>query len=308
MQTARAIARALVLAGMGLATALFGAMSAQVADTPGRAAADASPADRLADAGHVTLSELVGGAAEIVDLTYPLNSQTQFWPGENYQPFTLKTIATLEKDGVLSKAFCMPEHLGTHLDAPNHFVRDRLAVDQIPPSDLIAPGVMIDVAGPASMDPDLRLTAEHLQAWEQRHGPVPDGAIVLLNTGWHRFWNNMVRYRNMDVQGRMHFPGFAEDAVKLLIKQRRIRGVGIDTLSVDYGLSRDFPVHKALGAANRYALENVANLDKLPPGGFYLVVAPIKIETGSGGPARVLAIVPRVPAAKPALPTQHREP
>jgi kynurenine formamidase len=156
---------------------------------------------------------------------------------------------------------------------------------------LFGPGIVIDVSGKASSDSDFRLTAEHVRLWEAQHGRVPEGAIVFLHTGWGRFWDHVERYRGRDASGRLRFPGYAADAAELLVGERNVRGLGIDTLSVDYGLSRDFPVHKVLGQAGRYALENVANLDKLPPRDFYVFVAPIKIETGSGGPARVLAIV-----------------
>ena len=115
---------------------------------------------------------------------------------------------------------------------------------------------------------------------------------MLLHTGWGRHWNHKERYQGADVMGRLHFPGFSAAAVRFLLSERDVRGVGVDTLSVDYGLSRDFEVHHLLGAANRYGLENLAHLDELPPRGFYLVVAPIKIETGSGGQARVFAILP----------------
>jgi kynurenine formamidase len=249
-----------------------------------------SPPARSAD---LTLEQLCTGQAKIVDLTYPLNAQSAFWPADNYQPFELKTIATLEKDGVLSKSFSMPEHLGTHLDAPNHFERDQPSVDRIPPAQFFAPGVMIDLAGPAAMDHDVRLTREHIEAWERAHGRIPEGAVVLLNTGWGKFWTNVPRYQNRDVHGRMHFPGYSEEAARFLLSERNARGLGIDTLSIDYGLSRDFIVHHVVNSLGRYGLENVAHLDDLPPRGFWLIVAPIKIETGSGGPTRIFAVLPK---------------
>ncbi len=239
-----------------------------------------------------TLADLAAGKLPLVDLAWPLNRNSAFWPGDNYQPFELHTIATLEKDGVLSKAFSSPEHLGTHLDAPNHFEAGRPSVDEIPPGNLFGPGVVIDVSGPVSADPDYLVTLDDVRNFEANHGRIPDGAIVLANSGWAKFWRQPARYLNRDVRDRLHFPGFAPEAVDFLIKQRNVRGVGLDTLSVDRGLSREFPVHHLLGKADRYGLENLAHLDKLPPTGFYLFVAPMKIETGSGGPARVFAILP----------------
>jgi kynurenine formamidase len=252
-----------------------------------RADTDGPPA-----AADPTLADLVAGKLKIVDLTWPINGKSAFWPGDNYEPFELETIATLEADGVLSKAFSSPEHLGTHIDAPNHFEPDRASVDQIPPEQLFAPGVMIDVAPAVSMNPDYRVGLDDIRRFEKVHGRIPSGAVVLVHTGWSRFWDNATRYANKDVMGRLHFPGFSGEAVEFLINERKVRGVGLDTMSVDYGLSRDFVVHHVLGKAGRYGLENLAHLRKLPPRGFTLVVAPMKIETGSGGPTRVFAIFP----------------
>jgi kynurenine formamidase len=239
-----------------------------------------------------TLAQLVAGKLPIVDLAWPLNSESAYWPGEGYHPFELRTIATLEKDGVLSKAFRSPEHLGTHLDAPNHFEAGRRSVDAIPPEQLFAPGVVLDVSGPASANADYVVSLDDVRRFEMTHGQIPTGAIVLAYTGWSKFWKLPVRYQNRDVRGTLHFPGFAPEAVEYLIDERQVRGVGLDTLSVDPGQSRDFPVHHLLGRAECYGLENLAALDKLPPTGFYLLVAPMKIEQGTGGPARVFAILP----------------
>ena len=251
------------------------------------AAADTAPAPAGA-----TLADLAAGRLKLVDLAWPLNAKSAYWPGENYRPFELHTIATLEKDGVLSKAFASPEHLGTHLDAPNHFEPDRPSVDQIPPEHLFAPGVVIDVRGPVSADADYLVSIDDVHRFEREHGRIPTGAVVLANSGWSKYWKNPTRYQNRDVRDRLHFPGFAPEAVQFLIDQRQVRGVGLDTLSVDRGISRDFPVHHLLGKAECYGLENLAQLDELPAAGFWLFVAPIKIETGSGGPARVFAAWP----------------
>ena len=250
-----------------------------------------SPEANAPQSPAVTLDDLVSGKAKIVDLSYPLNKNSAFWPGENYKPFELHTIATLEQNGVLSKAFSSPEHLGTHIDAPNHFAKDQISVDQIKPESLFAPGVVIDAVGPVSLDPDFRLSPEHIKAWESQHGRIPDGAIVLLHTGWDRHWGEMLRYQNKDARGDMHFPAFSAEAAKFFVEERKVRGIGLDTMSMDYGLSKDFPVHKIVNGAGRYGLENVANLDRLPPRDFCLFVAPMKIETGSGGPTRIFAIV-----------------
>ncbi len=239
-----------------------------------------------------SLDDLAGGKLKIIDLTYPLNEKSNYWPGEKYKPFKLETIATLEKDGVLSKAFSMPEHMGTHIDAPNHFEPNQPALHQIDPKDLFAPGVVIDVRGPVAGDSDYELSRDAVLEWENEHGRIPDRAVVMLYTGWGRFWDAPARFQNKDVQGRLHFPGYSAEAARLLVGERKVRGLGIDTLSIDRGLSRDFAVHHIVNRAGRYGLENLANLDMLPAKGFLLVIAPVKIDGGSGGPTRVMAILP----------------
>jgi len=242
----------------------------------------------------LTLGQLAAGDVQLLDLTYALNDKSPFWPGDDYQPFELRTIATIEKNGVSSKSFSMPEHFGTHIDAPCHFEQGQRTLDQIASDDLFAPGVVVDISVIAESDADYRLTVADLTTWEQLHGQIPRRAIVLLHTGWSRFWTSNVRYRNQDAQGKMHFPGFSAEAASWLIKEREIRGIGIDTLSIDYGPSKDFIVHHLINGAGRYGLENVAQLDKLPTRNFFLIVAPIKISAGTGGPTRLFAIQPRV--------------
>jgi kynurenine formamidase len=242
----------------------------------------------------VSFEDVAAGRAEIIDLTWPLNAKNGYWPGGGYKPFELRTIATLEKDGVLSKAFSMPEHLGTHIDAPNHFEPNQPSVSEIDPKLLIGPGVVIDISPRAEQDADTMLTQRDIAAWEKEHGEIPSGAVVLLNTGWGRHWKSYVRYKNQDARGGLHFPGFSGESAKWLVENRKIRGIGIDTLSIDRGQSKKFEVHHIVNGAGRYGIENVAHLEKLPPRGFHLIVAPIRIEEGSGGPCRILAIVPRL--------------
>lgn len=228
-----------------------------------------------------------------VDLSYPLNDDNQYWPGENYSGFEMKTIATLEKDGVLSKTLSFPEHLGTHLDAPNHFEPNQPSVADLTAEQLFGPGVLIDITSRAETDADTMLTVEDVKAWEEEHGRIPRGAIVLLKTGWGRFWNNTARYQNRDARGQLHFPSYSPEAAGFLIEQRMVRGVGVDNLSIDRGISKDFEVHHIVNSAKKFGLENVAHLDQLPPRGFQLLVAPIKVQNGTGGPARVWALLPK---------------
>jgi kynurenine formamidase len=231
------------------------------------------------------------GKTRVVDLSYAISDKLVAWPGDE-KPFAAKVNGTVEKDGYFTRSFSMLEHYGTHLDAPIHFPPGTMPVDKIPLERLFGPAVVIDVAAESAKDADYRLTAEKVASWEQRHGKIPDHAIVLLRTGWAARWPDAAKYRNQDARGAMHFPGFSLEAAKVLL-ERGVSGLGCDTLSIDYGASGDFPVHHLILGAGLYQLENLANLTELPETGAFLVVAPIKLEGGSGGPVRVFAWLPQ---------------
>ncbi len=258
------------------------AAGAQRKEPAGRARP--KPADSL-------LAGVPLGRTRVVDLSYAISDKLVAWPGDT-RAFEAQRNATVEKDGYFTRSFWMLEHYGTHLDAPAHFPTGKTTVDQIPPQRLFGPAVVIDVRGEAEKDADYRLPAARLTEWERKHGRIPAGAVVLLRTGWAARWPDVRRYRNQDEKGVMHFPGFSVEAVQVLI-ERRASGLGIDTLSVDYGASKDFPVHRHSHGADLYHLENLADLSELPEAGAFLVVAPIKLEGGSGGPCRVFALLPR---------------
>ena len=231
------------------------------------------------------------GKTRVVDLTHALNPQNPYWPGPGYEPFKYEIFATLEKDGVLSGRFRLAEHTGTHLDAPNHFVAGQISVDKLTPRQLFVPGIVIDVRQRVSQNPDYLLSPEDVSAWEQMHGRIPENAVVMMYTGWDEHWTNYEKYKNADSKRILHFPGFSAEAAKVLVDERNVAGIGIDTLSVDYGMSKDFAVHHLVHGKGKYHLENVANLGSIPPAGVWLVVAPIKIENGTGGPARIFALI-----------------
>lgn len=246
---------------------------------------------RIAVGEEVVPSPFDSDQVRFVDLSLALNERTPVWPGERAAPFRLETIDTLEKDGMLAKAFSMPEHLGTHIDAPNHFVAGRPGVEKITAAQLFGPGVKIDMTLKGEQDADAMLSVADLEAWEKRHGAIPKGAIVLLETGWGRFVENTARYQNRDAMGKLHFPGYSPEAAVWLVREREIRGIGIDTMSVDRGVSAKFEVHHVVLKAGRYALENVTHLEEMPARGFGVVVAPIKIEGGTGGPTRIWGVI-----------------
>jgi kynurenine formamidase len=235
------------------------------------------------------LANISSGKTQVIDLTYAINDKLVPWPGDK-RFFEAKDNATVAKDGVFTRSFWMLEHYGTHLDAPIHFPPGTTPVDKIPVKQFFGPAVVIDVQSESAKNPDYSVDAAHVEAWESRHGKIPAGAIVLLRTGWAARWPDVTRYRNQDALGKMHFPGFSVAAVKLLL-DRKVSGLGCDTLSVDYGASSDYPVHHLGLGVGLYNLENLADLSKLPESGAFLVVAPIKLEGGSGGPVRVFALL-----------------
>jgi kynurenine formamidase len=235
------------------------------------------------------LTNISSGKTRMLDLSYAINDKLVPWPGDT-RWFEAQVNSTVEKNGYFTRSFWMLEHYGTHLDAPIHFPPGKVTVDKIPTKQLFGPAVVVDVRADAAKDADYLLSPGRIEDWEKQHGRVPDGAIVLLRTGWAARWPDAQRYRNQDGQGRMHFPGFSVEAVKVLI-ERKVSGLGCDTLSADYGASTDFAVHHLALGAGLYQLENLADLSEVPEVGAFLIVAPIKLEGGSGGAVRVFALV-----------------
>jgi kynurenine formamidase len=236
------------------------------------------------------LEGVTSGKTRVIDLSYAINDRLVPWPGDT-RWFEARVNATVEKNGYFTRSFWMLEHYGTHLDAPVHFPPGKMTVDEIPARKLFGPAVLLDARAESSKDADYQVPAARVEEWEKRHGRIPEGAIVLLRTGWASRWPDAQRYRNQDAQGRMHFPGYSVEAAKLLI-ERKVSGLGCDTMSVDYGASEDFAVHQAVLGAGLYQLENLGDLSELPEMGAFLVVAPIKLEGGSGGAVRVFALLP----------------
>jgi kynurenine formamidase len=235
--------------------------------------------------------------ARIVDLTHAFDAATPYWPTAP-TGFELTTIHKgRTPDGYFYSAFsfCAPEHGGTHLDAPFHFAEGGLAADAVPLRQLLAPAAVIDVTAQAEKDPDYRLAAADVRAFEERHGRIPGGSVILLRTGWSARWPDRKRYLGDDTPGgasRLHFPGYGREAAELLVRERRAGALGLDTASLDHGPSRDFIVHQIAAAANVPGLENLTALGELPPVGAFVVALPMKIAGGSGGPLRAIALLP----------------
>lgn len=238
-------------------------------------------------AGAETLSQELQ-ASQAVDLTHPMHDEMSFWPGG--VPFKKEVLVDYDQGYLLHK-FEMGENTGTHVDAPAHFIEGNRAIDELPLSELIVPAVVIDVQDKVASNPAYELTAEDVLGWESEHGEVPAGALVILNTGWHKRFDEPERYVNMDDDEVMQFPGYGPDSAELLV-ERDVAGIGIDTLSIDHGPSKSFAAHVVMLEAGKYQIENLANLDALPATGATVMVGVLPVQGGSQAQARVVALMP----------------
>ncbi len=233
----------------------------------------------------------------VVDLSHAYNEQTLYWP-TSPSGFELEILSSGETEGgwyYSANAFCTPEHGGTHLDAPVHFSRGGLSVEAIPLERLMGPAAVIDVSEKVDADQDYRLTTADVLRWEAANGRVPAGAVVVLRTGWSRFWPDAKHYLGDDTLGdasNLHFPSYGAEAARFLIEARGIEALAVDTASIDFGRSTDFLVHRIAADANVTGLENLTNVRGLPPTGAWIIALPVKITGGSGAPARVIALLP----------------
>ncbi|GAB4116342.1 MAG: cyclase family protein [Acidobacteriota bacterium] len=235
---------------------------------------------------------------ELVDLTHPFDADTIYWPtAEGFRKTTDFEGLTEAGYWYSAYSFCTAEHGGTHLDAPVHFAQGAPAADQVPLDRLLGQAAVVDVVEQAGRDRDYLIQVADFEAWEQQHGRLPEGVILLLRTGFSQYWPDRVRYLGTDRRGpeavaELHFPGLAPDAARWLVAERSVRAVGIDTASIDYGQSRLFEAHRILFAAEIPVFENVAALDRLPATGAFVIGLPMKIRGGSGGPLRIIAVLP----------------
>jgi kynurenine formamidase len=228
------------------------------------------------------------GFTGVVDLTHTSSGKTNSAMGPHVSG-TVRTATLVRKDFPRRVVASAPNN-NTSIDAPAHLVRGMWTVDQIPPERLIAPLVVLDVTGQVRVNPDYEVSVEDIAHWEQIHGDIPGGAVVLARTGWSVRWNSSKDYRNADKNGVMHFPGYSRDAARFLVEGRAVMALGIDTLSVDPGSSKTLAVHEYTLAHSVYHLENVANLERVPDAGSVVVVAPMKLEGEVDGPVRILAL------------------
>ena len=234
----------------------------------------------------------------MIDLSHTYDAETLYWP-TSPSAFGKEELAYGESDGgwfYSAYSVSTPEHGGTHIDAPIHFHKDGATTDELPLASLVATGVVIDVSDKAAANRNYRLQPDDVLAFEKQYGTIEPGTTVLLRTDWSDFWPDAMGYLGDDTPGdasRLSFPGYGAEATRLLVEQRGVRLLGVDSASIDYGPTTDFIAHRIAAASGTANLENLTNLKKLPPNNFLLLALPMKIGGGSGGPVRVIALVPK---------------
>ena len=251
--------------------------------------ASAAGAAAVAVGGGLTARPVLAQpASRVIDLTHTLRPDFPTYFGT--PQYSAEQIFNFAEHGFNLKELSINEHTGTHIDAPLHFAADGMSIDEIPVEQLVCPLVVVDIREKAAADADAQVTPEDLRAWIAAHGPIPGGACVAQLSGWQeRVMGD--GFRNADEDGVMHFPGFHVEAVQMLLEEADVAGVGVDTLSIDFGPSADFITHYTWLPEGRWALEAMANLDQLPPTGATLVVGAPKHQGGTGGPARLIALL-----------------
>ena len=220
------------------------------------------------------------------DLTHTF---TAGFPVFTFEPPRRRTLVTIPTGGFYAQEWTFGEHSGTHMDAPGHFVTGGRFSPEITLEELLVPIAVVDISSRAERDPDAFVTVDDLRRYERRHGRIPEGALVAMNSGWASKIDDPLEFKGGDAFPNYHFPGWGLDAAMWLAERRDVAAIGVDTLSLDPGDSSTFPVHVNFLATDRYGLENIANLDRIPPRGAVAYVGLIPWEEGSGGPCRVIA-------------------
>ena len=235
-----------------------------------------------------TSPAMAQGHDKVVDMTHVYDDKFPTYFGT--PGITYNKQFDIRKDGFNIWGLSHAEHVGTHVDAPLHFSADGQSVDEIPVDNLVCPLAVIDIAARAEGDADTQVTPDDIKAWISAHGPIPDNACVAMHSGWAGKTGGS-GFRNADGDGKMHFPGFHMEAATMLLEETKAMSIAVDTLSLDFGLSPDFITHSTWLPTNRYGIENLANLDKVPASGATLVVGAPTHRAGSGGPSRIFAMI-----------------
>ena len=248
-----------------------------------------TPRGVLAQSATPMATPTVSGFSSIVDLTHTLTQEFPVFPGGVQAEITVNT--TIAENGFYTNQLNLQEHTGTHMDAPAHFVEGGTTADMIPVEQFVAPMAVIDISAKTESDPDSQVTVDDILAWEDANGELPAGAFVAMYSGWESRLSDPASFINLDGDDVQHYPGFDPETAAFLIEERNIVGIGVDTLSLDFGASQDFGTHITILTAGRYGLEAMANLGTLPASGATIIVGGPKHEAASGGPTRAFALL-----------------
>lgn len=267
---------------------MLGAGAAVAASALAVRPAIARQATPVAPMGSGTGTIALGAATTILDLSHVITADFPMFPGAEGPVF--ETLKSIEQDGFYGQQVTMWEHTGTHMDAPGHFIAGGATAETLPVASLVVPLAVIDISDRAASDPDAQLTPDDVLAWEQANGPLPAGAFVAMRSGWDARVGDAAAYLNADADGVLHFPGIHPEASAFLVEERDITGVGVDTISIDFGATTDFGTHLTVLGAGKYGLESLAGLAGAPAAGATLIVGGPKHVAASGGPSRVFAV------------------
>ncbi len=231
---------------------------------------------------------LAAGHGQVLDMTHTFNDAFPTWDGA--PGISIDPQFNFAEHGYNLNLVTVNEHAGTHIDAPLHFSADGHSVDALPVESLVCPLCVIDIAARAAEDADTMVTPDDIRAWISANGDIPDGACVAMHSGWAAKAPGP-EFRNADDAGMQHYPGFHVEAAQMLMEETGAASIGVDTLSLDHGASQDFATHYAWLPSNRYGIECLVNLDRVPASGATLVVGAPKVAGGTGGQARIFAMV-----------------
>lgn len=253
------------------------------------AVAVAAAGQQLSSTPAVAAPAVTRSFTDVLDLTHPLYEGFPTFDGSKW--FTMEPVFTYAKEKLNINRWTLMEHTGTHMDAPLHFSPDGHSVDLLPITDLVVPLAVVDISQRAQDNPDSAVTPDDIKAWEAKNGPLPEGCCVAMNSGWGKLLDSP-RFAGRDIAGKNHTPGFHGETAHMLMTERNVKGIGVDTLSLDLGIQTGpFPVHYSWLPSGRWGVECVANLDTVPAKGAHLVLGGPKVKGGTGGPSRVIALI-----------------
>jgi len=278
------LSRRRLLGGLGASAALT---VAGVTGSRMAVAQEATPVASGTPETPATVAVAMGGFTTVQDLSHRFGPDFPLFPGTH--PMSMWVANAYDTDGYFSNVLELNEHTATHMDAPAHFFEGGLTADYVAVENLVVPMAVIDISERAATDDDAQLTPDDILAWEAANGPLPDGALVAMYSGWEARLVDPASYINLDADGVQHYPGFHPEAAALLVEERSISGIAVDTLSQDYGASQDFGTHVAILGAGKYGIENMAALANVPPSGAMAVIGVSKHINASGGPVRAFA-------------------